>query len=76
MGEPGGQLTNRIAVLRAERKMTQKVLAERAGVSRQTIISVENRKYTPSLKLAFEIAAALDADITEVFQYIKPTGGD
>lgn len=76
MGEPGGQLTNRIAVLRAERKMTQKVLAEKAGVSRQTIISIENRKYTPSLKLAFEIANALDADITEVFQYIKPTGGD
>lgn len=76
MGEPGGQLTNRIAVLRAERKMTQKVLAEKADVSRQTIISIENRKYTPSLKLAFEIANALDADITEVFQYIKPTGGD
>ncbi|MGA8943793.1 MAG: helix-turn-helix transcriptional regulator [Thermoactinomyces sp.] len=76
MGESGGKLRNRIAVLRAERKMTQKELAKKAGVSRQTIISIENRKYSPSLKLAFEIAIALDADITEVFQYEKSKGGD
>ncbi len=75
MGEQSWQLANRMAVLRAERKMTQKGLAEKAGVSRQTIISIENKKYTPSLTLAFEIANALDAEITEVFQYIKMNGG-
>lgn len=69
MGEQNRQLYNRIAVLRAERKMTQKDLAEKAGVSRQTIISIENKKYTPSLTLAFDIAYALEVEITEVFQY-------
>lgn len=76
MGEHSGRLTNRIAVLRTERKMTQKELAEKAGVSRQTIISIENKKYTPSLTLAFEIANALESEITEVFQYINLNGGD
>lgn len=76
MGEQSRQLTNRIAVLRSERKMTQKDLAEKAGVSRQTIISIENKKYTPSLTLAFEIANALGAEITEVFQYANNNGGD
>lgn len=71
MGEQSQYLSNRIGVLRAEFKMTQKELAEKAGVSRQTIISIENRKYTPSLALAFEIAHALGAEITAVFQYNK-----
>jgi putative transcriptional regulator len=69
MSEKSQQLVNRIAVLRAERKMTQKELAEKAGVSRQTIISIENKKYSPSLVLAFKIAKALDVAITQVFQY-------
>lgn len=49
--------------------MTQKELAEKAGVSRQTIISIENGKFAPSLILAFEIAHAFEASITDVFQY-------
>ncbi|SFG61536.1 helix-turn-helix transcriptional regulator [Sporolactobacillus nakayamae] len=69
MNEKSQQLTNRIAVLRAERKMTQKDLAEKAGVSRQTILSLENKKYSPSLVLAFKIAKVLDVAITQVFQY-------
>ncbi len=69
MKERAGKLTNRIAVFRAERKMTQKDLAEKVGVSRQTIISIENSKYTPSLALAFEIAYVFEAEINEVFQY-------
>jgi putative transcriptional regulator len=69
MRDQNWHLFNRIAVLRAERKMTQKELAEKAGVSRQTIISIENKKYTPSLLLAFEIANALEVEITEVFAY-------
>ncbi|RDW16848.1 helix-turn-helix transcriptional regulator [Oceanobacillus chungangensis] len=62
-------LSNRIAVLRAEHKMTQKDLAEKAGVSRQTIISMEKNKYTPSLILAFEIANVFGVGIDNVFQY-------
>ncbi|WP_280770374.1 helix-turn-helix transcriptional regulator [Salipaludibacillus daqingensis] len=66
-----GSLSNRINVLRAERNMTQKDLAEKIGVSRQTIISIEKGKYTPSLTLGFEIANAFELEITDVFQYKK-----
>ncbi|WP_432694517.1 helix-turn-helix transcriptional regulator (plasmid) [Priestia aryabhattai] len=69
MKKQNGKLSNRIAVLRAEHKMTQKDLAEKAGVSRQTIISIENSRYTPSLILAFEIANAFKVEINEVFGY-------
>lgn len=62
-------LSNRIRVLRAEQKMTQKALAEKVGVSRQTIISIEKGNYTPSLVLGFEIANAFNVGIDEVFQY-------
>ncbi len=64
-------LSNRIRVLRAEKKMTQKELAEKIGVSRQTIISTEKGNYTPSLTLGFEIANVFDLRIDEVFQYKK-----
>ncbi len=64
-----GKLHNRLAVLRAEKKWSQKVVAEKLGVSRQTIVSLENNRYNPSLKLAFEIARLFEKDINEVFQY-------
>lgn len=76
MGEQNRKIINRVTVLRAERGMTQKDLAEKVGVSRQTIISIEKGKYTPSLKLAFEIANAFEVEITDVFQYQKNVGGD
>lgn len=66
-----GVLKNRLAVLRAEKKWSQKVVAEKVGVSRQTIISIENNRYSPSLTLAFEIAAIFEKEIGEVFQYEK-----
>jgi len=65
-----GALRNRLAVLRAEKKWSQKVVAEKLGVSRQTIISLENNRYNPSLRLAFEIARLFEKDINDVFQYI------
>ena len=71
MGEGGFLLSNRIRILRAERKMTQQDLAEKVGVSRQTIISTEKGNYTPSLVLAFEIANAFNVGINDVFQYEK-----
>ncbi len=49
--------------------MTQQELAEKAGVSRQTIISIEAGKYAPSLELAFRIADAFGVEISEVFSH-------
>jgi putative transcriptional regulator len=53
-------------------EMTQQELAKRAGVSRQTIVSIEGGKYYPSLELAFLIADAFEVTIDEVFSYEKP----
>jgi putative transcriptional regulator len=50
-------------------EMTQEQLAEKAGVTRQTIIAIEGEKYAPSLELAFRIALAFDLPIGEVFSY-------
>jgi putative transcriptional regulator len=63
------RLKNRLVVLRAERGWTQQDVAERVGVSRQTIISLEKNKYTPTLVLAFELAHLFEKDIHEIFQY-------
>ena len=63
------RIHNRIVVLRAERGMSQKDLAEQLGVSRQTIISLEKNRYNPSLKLAFDIAVLFGVELQEVFQY-------
>lgn len=49
-------------------EMTQQELAEKAGVSRQTIIAIEAGKYSPSLELAFRIADAFGVQISEVFE--------
>lgn len=64
-----GQLQNIISVLRAEKKWSQQELAIKVGVTRQTIASIEANRYSPSLILAFEIAAAFDKEVFEVFQY-------
>ena len=48
-------------------EMIQQQLAEKVGVSRQTIVAIEKYKYTPSLDLAFKIALAFDMEIQEVF---------
>lgn len=62
-------ITNHIRRLRFfASEMTQQELAEKAGVSRQTIIAVEAGKYSPSLELAFRIADAFGVTISEVFE--------
>ncbi|WP_067934223.1 helix-turn-helix transcriptional regulator [Alicyclobacillus kakegawensis] len=71
-----GRLTNRLMVLRAEKRWSQKEVAERLGISRQTVISIEANRYSPSLILAFEIARLFDKDINEVFQYIPDGSGE
>lgn len=50
-------------------EMTQKELAAKVGVTRQTIIAIENAKYSPSLELAFRIAYVFDSPLEEVFTY-------
>ena len=67
-----GKVTNTIRRLRFDNgEMTQKALAEKVGVTRQTIIAIEAAKYAPSLELAFEIALAFGVPLTEVFSYEK-----
>jgi len=51
--------------------MTQETLAEKVGVTRQTIIAIEKNKYVPSLELAFKIARVFNETIENVFQYKK-----
>lgn len=64
---------NHIRRLRFEHdEMTQKDLAERVGVTRQTILAVEAGKYSPSLELAFQIAAVFEVGIEQVFYRIDP----
>ncbi len=60
-------LKNNIRRLRFERNMTQEELALRTAVSRQTIMSIERGQTTPSVLLAYKIAAALDVGVVEVF---------
>lgn len=60
---------NRIKVLRAERNWTQADLADKVGISRQAVISIEKYKYTPSLELAFKIAETFGISIDEVFEH-------
>ncbi len=60
-------MNNRLRVLRAERRWSQADLAERLGVSRQTINAIETGKYDPSLPLAFSIAKMFELKIEDVF---------
>ena len=60
-------LANRLRVARAERAMSQGDLAAAAGVSRQTISSIETGQYVPSALLAFRLARVLDAPIDGLF---------
>jgi len=73
--EQPGPLKNRIRSLRFEHgEMTQQALAERVGVTRQTIIALEAGKYTPSLLLAFRLARAFGVGVEEVFRYEEGAG--
>ena len=60
-------MKNRLRVLRAEKRMSQAALAEKTGVSRQTINAIENDKYDPSLSLAFKIAKLFGKPVEEIF---------
>ena len=60
-------MKNYVRELRQARGMTQEELAKRAGVRRETIVFLEQEKYNPSLKLARDVARALQTSILEVF---------
>jgi putative transcriptional regulator len=67
------RLENRLKVARAERNLSQQELAELAGVTRQTISSIETGQYAPSALLAFVLAKRLGKRVEELF---KLTGDD
>ena len=70
------QVRNNIRKLRFNHdEMTQEQLAEKAGVTRQTIIAIESAKYSPSLELAFRIALVFGVPLEEVFSY-EPEGDE
>jgi len=75
MGKPT-RVSNQIRRLRFEAgEMTQAELARRIGVTRQTIIAIEQGRYSPSLEMAFQIAQAFRMTLDDVFRYESSEGG-
>lgn len=71
------RVSNSIRVLRFQAdEMTQKALADRVQVTRQTIVAIEQGRYTPSLEVAFRIAEVFNLGLEEVFHYNKNPPGD
>jgi len=70
MGKGKPQIVNTIRTLRFHAgEMTQAALAEKVGVTRQTIVAIEQGRYSPSLEVAFRIAEVFGRPLTDVFQY-------
>jgi putative transcriptional regulator len=70
MSLPRGSITNNIRALRFQHdEMTQQELADKVGVTRQTINAIEGNKYSPSLEVAFRIAKVFSVSLERVFQY-------
>ena len=66
---------SKIHVYRATRRMTQQELADRVGVSRQTIMQLERNRYNPSMLLAYSIARVFDVTIEELFDFSVRAAG-
>ena len=64
-------MENRIETFRTEKGWTQQELADRVGVSRQTIISLERGRYNPSIGLAFRLARTFGIQIEDLFTYTE-----
>lgn len=69
MKKEGATLSNQLHVLRAQHKLTQKDVAEKVNVSRQTIVSIEANKYNPSLILSFRLANLFGVSIEDIFDF-------
>lgn len=63
------RVTNSVRAVREGAGMTQVELARRVGVTRQTLIAIEQGKYSPTLELAFQISRVFDLGIDDLFQY-------
>jgi putative transcriptional regulator len=76
MGKGQPQISNSIRALRFHAgEMTQAQLAQKVGVTRQTIVAIEQGRYSPSLEVAFRIAAVFGVPIIEVFSWEGSTPG-
>ena len=62
-------MKNKLKIFRAMHDLTQEDLAEKVGVTRQTINAIEKSKYNPSLELAFKLARLFDVKIEDIFVY-------
>jgi len=70
MGKGSAKIENTIRTLRFHAgEMTQAALAEKVGVTRQTIVAMEQGRYSPSLEVAFRVARAFGVPLEQVFQY-------
>jgi putative transcriptional regulator len=70
MGKGQAQITNTIRALRfGAGEMTQQELADKVGVTRQTILAIEQGRYSPSLEVAFRIAAVFGLPLEQVFHW-------
>jgi len=72
VGKGQANISNTIRVLRFHAgEMTQAALAEKVGVTRQTIVAIEQGRYSPSLEVAFRIARAFGQPLEQVFSYVE-----
>lgn len=69
MGRPSYKLETLLKEIRMKAKVTQEDLAEKVGVSRQTIISIEKGNYVPSVALALKLAQHFDVRVEDIFAY-------
>lgn len=67
-------MKNKLKVFRAMHDLTQEELANKLGVTRQTVVSLEIGKYDPSIGLAFRIARLFNVQIEDVFEYERTSG--
>lgn len=61
-------MKNKIFELRKDKKLTQEALAKKCSVTRQTINAIENDRYDPTLKLAFELSRVLETTVDDIFK--------
>lgn len=66
-----GEINNNLKELRQDKNLTQEEIAQKLGVTRQTIIAIERGRYVPSLELAFKIAEFFNQKIENIFKLKK-----
>lgn len=70
------EVQNRVSDIRRQKGLTQEQLAQATGVTRQTIIAIEKRHFTPSVKLALLLARALETPLENLFWLAEDDGGE